>query len=135
MILTVRLGAPLSLIVKKCLSWSCQQQHAHTEGRGRRLSEFKASLVCRPSSRADRAAQRNPVSNKQKIPVEMLWHFSLTCCFHTWSWSRPAAAILPEAGKPPQVSPSAEGADSPCLVSQSADSIRYARMEPIFGQL
>jgi hypothetical protein len=32
------------------------------EGRGRRISEFKASLVYRVSSRTVRAAQRNPVS-------------------------------------------------------------------------
>jgi hypothetical protein len=37
-------------------------------GRGRRISEFKASLVYRVSSRTARAAQRNPVSkNKTKI--------------------------------------------------------------------
>jgi hypothetical protein len=35
-------------------------------GRGRRISEFKASLVYRVSSRTARATQRNPVSNKQK---------------------------------------------------------------------
>jgi hypothetical protein len=35
-------------------------------GRGRRISEFKASLVYRVSSRKARAAQRNPVSKNQK---------------------------------------------------------------------
>jgi hypothetical protein len=37
-------------------------------GRDRQISEFKASLVYRVSSRTARAAQRNPVSktNKQK---------------------------------------------------------------------
>jgi hypothetical protein len=35
-------------------------------GRGRRISEFKASLVYRVSSRTARATQRNPVSKKQK---------------------------------------------------------------------
>jgi hypothetical protein len=35
-------------------------------GRGRQLSEFKASLVCRVSSRTARATQRNPVSKKKK---------------------------------------------------------------------
>jgi hypothetical protein len=36
-------------------------------GRGRRISEFKASLVYKVSSRTDRAIQRNPVSkNKNK---------------------------------------------------------------------
>ena len=34
-------------------------------GRGRWISEFKASLVYRASSRTARATQRNPVSNKQ----------------------------------------------------------------------
>jgi hypothetical protein len=35
-------------------------------GRGRQISEFKASLVYRVSSRAARATQRNPVSKKTK---------------------------------------------------------------------
>jgi hypothetical protein len=36
-------------------------------GRGRRISEFKASLVYRVSSRTPRATQRNPVlKNKNK---------------------------------------------------------------------
>ena len=34
-------------------------------GRGRRISEFEASLVCRVSSRTARATQRNPVSENQ----------------------------------------------------------------------
>jgi hypothetical protein len=34
-------------------------------GRGRQISEFKASMVCRVSSRTARATQRNPVSKKQ----------------------------------------------------------------------
>ena len=33
-------------------------------GRGRRISEFEASLVYRKSSRTARATQRNPVSKK-----------------------------------------------------------------------
>jgi hypothetical protein len=36
-------------------------------GRGRRIYEFKASLVYRVSSRSARATQRNPVSKNQKI--------------------------------------------------------------------
>jgi hypothetical protein len=37
--------------------------------RGRRISEFEASLVYKVSSRTARATQRNPVSkNKQKNP-------------------------------------------------------------------
>jgi hypothetical protein len=35
-------------------------------GRGRWISEFKASLVYRVSSRTARATQRNPVSEKTK---------------------------------------------------------------------
>jgi hypothetical protein len=34
-------------------------------GRGRRISEFEASLVYSVSSRTARATQRNPVSKKQ----------------------------------------------------------------------
>jgi hypothetical protein len=35
-------------------------------GRGRRISEFKASLVYKVSSRTARAIKRNPVSKKKK---------------------------------------------------------------------
>jgi hypothetical protein len=35
-------------------------------GRGKRISEFKASLVYRVSSRTAMAIQRNPVSEKEK---------------------------------------------------------------------
>jgi hypothetical protein len=35
-------------------------------GRGRRISEFKASLVYRVSSRTAKATQRSPVSKKEK---------------------------------------------------------------------
>jgi hypothetical protein len=38
----------------------------HSGGRGRRTSEFEASLVYRVSSRTARATQRNPVSKHQK---------------------------------------------------------------------
>jgi hypothetical protein len=38
----------------------------HLGGRGRRISEFEASLVYRVSSRTARATQRNPVSKKKK---------------------------------------------------------------------
>jgi hypothetical protein len=34
------------------------------EGRGRRISEFEASLVYRVSSKTARATQKNPVSKK-----------------------------------------------------------------------
>jgi hypothetical protein len=36
--------------------------HAFNPNRGRRVSEFEASLVYRVSSRTARATQRNPVS-------------------------------------------------------------------------
>jgi hypothetical protein len=36
-------------------------------GRGRRISEFEASLVYKVSSRTARAIQRNPVSKNKKI--------------------------------------------------------------------
>jgi hypothetical protein len=35
-------------------------------GRGRQISEFEASLVCKVSSRTARVIQKNPVSNKTK---------------------------------------------------------------------
>jgi hypothetical protein len=38
----------------------------HLGGRGRWISEFKASLVYRVSSRTVKAIQRNPVSKNQK---------------------------------------------------------------------
>jgi hypothetical protein len=40
-------------------------------GRGRRISEFEASLVYRVSSRIARAIQRNPVSKKKKKKVSI----------------------------------------------------------------
>jgi hypothetical protein len=39
-------------------------------GRGRRISEFEASLVYKVSSRTARAIQRNPVSEKKKKKEE-----------------------------------------------------------------
>jgi hypothetical protein len=39
-------------------------------GRGRRISEFEASLVYRVSSRTARATQRNPVSKKTNQPTK-----------------------------------------------------------------
>jgi hypothetical protein len=40
------------------------------EGRGRRISEFEASLVYRVSSRTARATQRNPVSKNKKTKTK-----------------------------------------------------------------
>jgi hypothetical protein len=39
-------------------------------GRGRRISEFEASLVYIVSSRIARAIQRNPVSKKKKKEIK-----------------------------------------------------------------
>jgi hypothetical protein len=44
---------------------TCLYSH-HLGGRGREISEFKASLVYRVSSRTVRATQRNPVSQTKK---------------------------------------------------------------------
>jgi hypothetical protein len=41
-------------------------QSQHSGGRGRWISEFKASLVYKVRSRTARAIQRNPVSKKKK---------------------------------------------------------------------
>jgi hypothetical protein len=38
----------------------------HSGGRGRRISEFEASVVYKVSSRTARATQRKPVSKKKK---------------------------------------------------------------------
>jgi hypothetical protein len=47
-------------------------------GRGRRISEFKASLVYKVSSRTARAIQRNPVSKNKTKPTKQknLWKSS-----------------------------------------------------------
>jgi hypothetical protein len=47
-------------------------------GRGRRISEFEASLVYKVSSRTARAIQRNPVSKKQKTKQNPKQYKSLT---------------------------------------------------------
>jgi hypothetical protein len=56
-------------------SWSCRQfwlsfvgggDQTHSGGGGRRISEFKGSLIYKVSSRTARATQRNPVSKKKK---------------------------------------------------------------------
>jgi hypothetical protein len=39
-------------------------------GRGRRISEFKVSLVYKVSFRTARATQRNPVSKKEKQTIK-----------------------------------------------------------------
>ena len=54
----------------------------HWGGRGRRISEFKANLVYRVSSRTSRAIQRNPVSkNKKQTKNNFISHcFSCSIC-------------------------------------------------------
>jgi hypothetical protein len=55
-------------------------------GRGRQISEFKASLVYKVSSRTARAIQKNPVSknknktkqNKTKKMIKMLYTYKET---------------------------------------------------------
>jgi hypothetical protein len=42
------------------------EESQHSGGRGRWISEFKASLVYKMSSRTARAIQRNPVPKKKK---------------------------------------------------------------------
>jgi hypothetical protein len=58
-----------NLVSKKHTSRAGMRHHAfksqHLGGRGRRISEFEASLVYRVSSRTARATQRDPVSKKQ----------------------------------------------------------------------
>jgi hypothetical protein len=50
----------LELVNKKGI-----KETQHLEGRGRRISEFEASLVYKVSSRTARAIQRNPVSKNK----------------------------------------------------------------------
>jgi hypothetical protein len=53
---------------KPCLEKTKQNKNQTNKkrGRGRRISEFEASLVYRVSSRTARTIQRNPVSKNQK---------------------------------------------------------------------
>jgi hypothetical protein len=66
-------------------------------GRGRRISEFKTSLIYRVSCRTARATQRNPVSKnkKPKKPhsladsILFLWMVPADVCgseLETWGW-------------------------------------------------
>jgi hypothetical protein len=50
-------------------------------GRGRRISEFEASLVYKVSSRTVRAIQSNPVSKKQKNKPKKKGGVYLFVCF------------------------------------------------------
>ena len=49
-----------------CFELKHFSQSQHSGGRGRQISEFKASLVYKVSSRTARAIQSNPVSKNQK---------------------------------------------------------------------
>jgi hypothetical protein len=53
-------------------------------GRGRRISEFEASLVYRVSSRTARATQRNPVSKNQKKKKKKRQLQAPAYGFHSW---------------------------------------------------
>jgi hypothetical protein len=46
--------------------WWCTPLIPSLRGRGRQISEFKASLVYKVSSRTARAIQKNPVSKNKK---------------------------------------------------------------------
>jgi hypothetical protein len=58
-------------------------------GRGRRISEFKASLVYKVSSRTARATQRNPVSKKKKF------HSVVILCSLSLSHTLPSCLLSP----------------------------------------
>jgi hypothetical protein len=64
-------------------------------GRGRRISEFEASLVYKVSSRTARATQRNPVSKNQnqpnKTPNKQTNKQKDTLLF----WRQPQSGFLP----------------------------------------
>jgi hypothetical protein len=76
-------------------------------GRGRRISEFEASLVYKVGSRTDRAIQRNPVSKtktktktktKQNLQSGDTWgkrdegiHPPASCFIMVSSWKKPTA--------------------------------------------
>jgi hypothetical protein len=54
-------------------------------GRGRRISEFEASLVYRVSSRTARAIQRNPVSKNKQTNVKIQLKFFKGLTFYLGS--------------------------------------------------
>jgi hypothetical protein len=56
-------------------------------GRGRRISEFEASLVYRVSSRIARATQRNPVSKNKKTKNQTNKKRSLSGMFTSLTFS------------------------------------------------
>jgi hypothetical protein len=54
----------------------------HLGGRGRWISEFKASLVYRVSSRTAKATQRNPVLKKQNTQTNKQTNKQKTSCLY-----------------------------------------------------
>jgi hypothetical protein len=64
-------------------------------GRGRRISEFEASLVYKGSSRTARDIQRNPVSKKKKVKIISNLK---TIARDTAQWLRPFAAFAENPG-------------------------------------
>jgi hypothetical protein len=65
------------------VQWEFLYSKFHLGGRGRRISEFEASLVYRVSSRIARATQRNPISktNKQTKKVNFTSNSELASTF------------------------------------------------------
>jgi hypothetical protein len=55
--------------MRPCLK-GCKKKREWLGGKGRRISEFKASLVYKVTSRTARATQRNPVSKNRKKKKE-----------------------------------------------------------------
>ena len=55
----------------------------HSGGRGRQISEFKAHLVYKVSSRTARAIQRNPVFKTKQNKTNMLVDSELGCSVGT----------------------------------------------------
>jgi hypothetical protein len=61
-------------------------------GRGRQISEFKASLVYRVSSRTANTTQRNPVSKSLKKTKEKKKEYSIPV--HVGGWAQPFPPFL-----------------------------------------
>jgi hypothetical protein len=77
-------------------------------GRGRWISEFKASLVYKVSSRTARAIRRNPVSKKQKQkkkkPNKQKFKMYVSVSGEMAQWLRALVAFLEDPGSVPSLS-------------------------------
>jgi hypothetical protein len=96
----------------------------HLGGRGRRISEFEASLVYRVSSRTARATQRNPVlKNKQRAGLmpssRWLIQNEPNGIFGGCLIKFLSGLILREGGPSEQVSPCGSGWPRTCSVEQA----------------